>query len=836
VSISLVAIVLDGLAINGGFPIASSSTSNNAGSFLDPSLLDLFEDRRLRQNPNHSTTVNAASVSASSLIEMNSTSSLRVPSFSTTSSANADTTNPGFRLVHELSDYLNSSTTDDRKKVVSSLLELIDDDCLSLLQSRVDLEKKNRKKNNKDRDSTKKKKECNNGVKNGNNKDADSHSNEKGSIGSSSMEVISENTAGNQPQTSPSTGSRRTFAGFFTSKRGDKKPDKKTIKKDKERPPSSTNGRAEVATNDSSSLDTNKDSNSASEVRVDEEGYIIPPHLATDTSKKELDKFYSDSDTSDDEDSHKKPIRVVIKPINSTSTSSIKGTGSIQELKKTVQGLSLSALTTSRRQVTIGNDGTTPEEGPLKRSFSQSLYRGDKDFPPPTTCNFSTPVSQTENNGFSFNINTSNSAEDRYAALSSLFAESSTNSASGNSSTSQDQAFGLNSSISSFSASQVNTNNSLSKSVSSSAVMGPPLARPPSKRNQGGTGILRTPFPTIGSANSNVNDAFSSVYSTSMQRCKSYGSLTSSEMRMTPLSFPSMSSSRGPSPLTLGFNDTVPLAVAIQESISAKFRGTDESRCDVQMLGSLKIAFPSGIVQALMNNPAPSGLVFKITNSSKIEKIFPNHNILTIPSEGYQPGRDEYFFEVNPSGLVSHLKRSFEQNPTSRYFYLDILKYQLKSAPGAKSCPLQVVTHWKCEPNTTGLKIEYKYNPYALSSLEPLKNVVFGVHIDAPVTEIQGKPNPQWNSATRQASWSFSSISHASDDSGLGSLRAKFSVENGPSTPSPVSVQFSCVDASLSGINFELACTSYRVSLVKKQILASRFSSEADCNISYVGI
>lgn len=118
--------------------------------------------------------------------------------------------------------------------------------------------------------------------------------------------------------------------------------------------------------------------------------------------------------------------------------------------------------------------------------------------------------------------------------------------------------------------------------------------------------------------------------------------------------------------------------------------------------------------------------------------------MLPIRSEGYQPGRDEYFFEVISSGLVSHLKRSFEQNPTSRYFYLDILKYQLKSAPGAKSCPLQVVTHWKCEPNSTGLKIEYKYNPYALSSLEPLKNVVFSVHIDAPVTEIQGKPNPQW--------------------------------------------------------------------------------------------
>lgn len=66
---------------------------------------------------------------------------------------------------------------------------------------------------------------------------------------------------------------------------------------------------------------------------------------------------------------------------------------------------------------------------------------------------------------------------------------------------------------------------------------------------------------------------------------------------MTPISLNSVGSSRGPSPLTIGFNDTVPLAVALQESISARFKGSDESRCEVQMLGSLKIAFPSGIVQ-----------------------------------------------------------------------------------------------------------------------------------------------------------------------------------------------------------------------------------------------
>ena len=77
------------------------------------------------------------------------------------------------------------------------------------------------------------------------------------------------------------------------------------------------------------------------------------------------------------------------------------------------------------------------------------------------------------------------------------------------------------------------------------------------------------------------------------------------------------------------------------------------------------------------------------------------------------------------------------------------------------------------------------------------------------------------NPLTRQASWSFPLMSLTSDDSGLGSLRAKFDVMNGPSKPTPVSVQFSCTDSTLSGIEFELMSPGYRLSLIKKQVIAS---------------
>lgn len=194
-------------------------------------------------------------------------------------------------------------------------------------------------------------------------------------------------------------------------------------------------------------------------------------------------------------------------------------------------------------------------------------------------------------------------SEDRYAALSSLFSnvipETSSdsgftsNGADGGTAMSTSQSTSHNNS-SDHSSSVNNGYNSLSKSVSSSNVlMGPPIAipRPPSKK------LSQVPSSPSYVSSSNMSAFSQSNNQSVMTRCKSYGSLTSSEFRMTPISLNSVGSSRGPSPLTIGFNDTIPVAIALQESISARFKGTDESRCQTQMFGSLKIAFPAGIVQ-----------------------------------------------------------------------------------------------------------------------------------------------------------------------------------------------------------------------------------------------
>ena len=52
----------------------------------------------------------------------------------------------------------------------------------------------------------------------------------------------------------------------------------------------------------------------------------------------------------------------------------------------------------------------------------------------------------------------------------------------------------------------------------------------------------------------------------------------------------------------------MPLAVAFQEVVHAAFRGAEESRCLVKLLGDMMLSFPAGIVSVLATNPRPAPL------------------------------------------------------------------------------------------------------------------------------------------------------------------------------------------------------------------------------------
>lgn len=70
--------------------------------------------------------------------------------------------------------------------------------------------------------------------------------------------------------------------------------------------------------------------------------------------------------------------------------------------------------------------------------------------------------------------------------------------------------------------------------------------------------------------------------------------------------------------------------------------------------------------------------------------------------------------------------------------------------------------------------------------------------------------------------WKLTELSQHSASAGVGSLRAKFDVAAGPSTPTTVSAQFNCENTTVSGLEFSLVGSGYRVSLVKKRFVSGK--------------
>ncbi len=69
---------------------------------------------------------------------------------------------------------------------------------------------------------------------------------------------------------------------------------------------------------------------------------------------------------------------------------------------------------------------------------------------------------------------------------------------------------------------------------------------------------------------------------------------------------------------------------------------------------------------------------------------------------------------------------------------------QIKSKPGAGSCPLQMVAYWKCADDHTDLRLDYKYNVHAMAAPHPILNLSIAVPVDGGVKNMQSKPNGTW--------------------------------------------------------------------------------------------
>uniref|UniRef100_A0A4W3IBX1 FCH and mu domain containing endocytic adaptor 2 n=1 Tax=Callorhinchus milii TaxID=7868 RepID=A0A4W3IBX1_CALMI len=377
---------------------------------------------------------------------------------------------------------------------------------------------------------------------------------------------------------------------------------------------------------------------------------------------------------------------------------------------------------------------------------------------------------------------------------------------------------------------------SSSSSTSTTSSVSPP-ARPTTPHNAGGLVPPPRPAsrPKLSSGKLGGIDEMSrsfsppAVTSTSpppvapLARAESTSSIGSSAS-LSAATTPTVGTSRGPSPISLGSQDSLPVATAFTESVNAYFKGADPTKCIVKITGDMTMSFPSGIIKIFTSNPSPAVLSFRIRNTSKLEQILPNSQLVF--SDLSQSDSNTKDFWMNMQTLTAYLKKLAEQNPSASYYNVDILKYQV-SSNGILSTPLNLATYWKCTLSTTDVRVDYKYNPEAMVIPSVLSNVQVLMPVDGGVTCMQSLPTAVWNAEQKKALWKLSEISEKSDDAGTGSLRAKFDITEGPSKPSTLAVQFISEGSTLSGVDMELVGTGYRLSLIKKRFATGRYM--ADC-------
>uniref|UniRef100_A0A2R8ZRZ7 FCH and mu domain containing endocytic adaptor 2 n=1 Tax=Pan paniscus TaxID=9597 RepID=A0A2R8ZRZ7_PANPA len=493
---------------------------------------------------------------------------------------------------------------------------------------------------------------------------------------------------------------------------------------------------------------------------VDEEGYSIKPETNQNDTKE--NHFYSSSD-SDSEDEEPKKYRIEIKPMHPNN--SHHTVASLDELKVSIGNITLSPAISRHSPVQM-NRNLSNEELTKSKPSAPPNEKGTSDL----------------------------------LAWDPLFGPSLDSSSS--------------SSLTSSSSARPTT------PLSVGTIVPPPRPASRSKLTSGKlSGINEIPRPFSPPVTSNTSPPPAAP----LARAESSSSISSSAS-LSAANTPTVGVSRGPSPVSLGNQDTLPVAVALTESVNAYFKGADPTKCIVKITGDVTMSFPSGIIKVFTSNPTPAVLCFRVKNISRLEQILPNAQLVfSDPSQCDSNTKD---FWMNMQAVTVYLKKLSEQNPAASYYNVDVLKYQV-SSNGIQSTPLNLATYWKCSASTTDLRVDYKYNPEAMVAPSVLSNIQVVVPVDGGVTNMQSLPPAIWNAEQMKAFWKLSSISEKSENGGSGSLRAKFDLSEGPSKPTTLAVQFLSEGSTLSGVDFELVGTGYRLSLIKKRFATGRYL--ADC-------
>ncbi|XP_078221484.1 F-BAR domain only protein 2 isoform X6 [Callithrix jacchus] len=327
---------------------------------------------------------------------------------------------------------------------------------------------------------------------------------------------------------------------------------------------------------------------------VDEEGYSIKPETNQNDTKE--NHFYSSSD-SDSEDEEPKKYRIEIKPIHPNN--SHHAMASLDELKVSIGNITLSPAISRHSPVQM-NQNLSNEELTKSKPSAPPNEKGTSDL----------------------------------LAWDPLFGPSLDSSSSSS----------LTSSSSECLAHITITSARPTTPLSVGTIVPPPRPTSRPKLTTGKlSGINEIPRPFSPPVTSNTSpppaaplaraESSSSISSSASLSAANTPTVeddnligTLSEIEKHCETSPGVS--RGPSPVSLGNQDTLPVAVALTESVNAYFKGADPTKCIVKITGDMTMSFPSGIIKVFTSNPTPAVLCFRLKNISRLEQILPNAQLV----------------------------------------------------------------------------------------------------------------------------------------------------------------------------------------------------------------
>lgn len=269
--------------------------------------------------------------------------------------------------------------------------------------------------------------------------------------------------------------------------------------------------------------------------------------------------------------------------------------------------------------------------------------------------------------------------------------------------------------------------------------------------------------------------------------------------------------SRGPSPVILGSQESLPVAAAFTEYVHAVFEEGGLEGSGVRVSGELTMSFPGGILRVFGGSTPPPVLSFRLIHTSDVEHFMPNPDLLYSDLSQSDPNCKDFW--LNMQRLTGHLQNMAEQH-TAPYYNVVLLKYQVFK-PGISAAPLHLSSSWNCSPTSTEFCLEYKPNLPSLCDMHIL------LPLDEPLSNLQFDPSARCSE--RRLLWHIPNTSPGKEREGYGKLHARWHPLRGCTTPSPAAAQFTCEGRTLSGVDIELVGSGYRMSLVKKRFAAGKY-------------